>query len=300
MRVTKSPWQYTLFDESGKEEEIPVKSIFFRGRRWTAQSRKKSRSIGVRLPAAKFETRIPASENAIDIFRGHWASDLRPICRGAIAGDAGHFDSDPKPNWAAQTLGRHDRLDGLNVLELGPLEAGNTYNLERLGASVLAIEANVEAYLKCLIVKEIAGLSRARFLLGDFNKFLAATSDRFDVVYCSGVLYHMPDPISSIEMIAKVTNKVFVWSHVYDEHHYTGATRTKEYDARFPHVELWAYDHSSSMSGAHFWGGNESVSRWMRGPQMIEMFKHFGFAEFVMFDVSASSTSAALCFTACK
>ncbi len=267
---------------------------------WPGRRNKDPRQIGLTLPAKKFERRSPAPENAIDIFRGHWASDLQPICRDAIAGDAGHFDSDPKPAWAAQTLGSNNRLDGLSVLELGPLEAGNTYNLERLGAAVLAIEANVEAYLKCLIVKEIAGLSRARFLLGDFNKFLAATSKRFDLIYCSGVLYHMPDPISLIEMMSKVTDKVFVWSHVYDEQHYTGAKRTKGYDARFPNIELWSCDNSASMSGSRFWGGNEPISRWMRAQQMVDMFKHFGFSEFVMFDVSATAASAALCFAARK
>ena len=276
-----------------------MKSIFTRATRQGRRS-KNSRSIAITLPGEKFEQRVPAPQNAIDIFRGHWASDLRPIFSDAIAGDARHFDKDPKPQWAAQALGSNSRLDGYSILELGPLEAANTYNLERLGASVLAIEANVEAYLKCLIVKEICGLSRAHFLLGDFNQFLATTSNRFDLVYCSGVLYHMSDPVSTIEMISKVTDKVFVWSHVYDEHHYTGAERVKEYDARFPHIELWSYDHAAGMSDSHFWGGNQSISRWMRAQPMIDAFKYFGFSEFVMFDVSASATSAALCFAAKK
>ncbi len=37
----------------------------------------------------------------------------------------------------------------MNILELGPLEGAHTYQLR-----ILAIEANAEAFLKCLVVKE--------------------------------------------------------------------------------------------------------------------------------------------------
>ena len=63
---------------------------------------------------------------------------------------------------------------GFACLELGPLEAGHSYILDRAGAlEVLAIEANRRAFLKCLVVKEMIGLPSVRFVLGDFNEFLA-------------------------------------------------------------------------------------------------------------------------------
>ena len=64
-------------------------------------------------------------------------------------------------------------MDGFRILELGPLEGAHTYQLEKLGAAeIVAIEANKEAFLKCLIIKELAQLERARFLLGDFVTYL--------------------------------------------------------------------------------------------------------------------------------
>ena len=52
-------------------------------------------------------------------------------------------------------------IEGFRILELGPLESGHTYQLERLGAgSILCIEASPEFYLKSLIIKEILGLKR--------------------------------------------------------------------------------------------------------------------------------------------
>ena len=54
------------------------------------------------------------------------------------------------------------------ILELGPLEGGHSYMLDRAGAAqVVAIEGNARAYLKCLIVKELLGLPRVQFLCGD-------------------------------------------------------------------------------------------------------------------------------------
>lgn len=72
-------------------------------------------------------------------------------------------------------------LDAMTILELGPLEGAHTYQLARLGAKhILAIEANSEAYLKCLVVKEILQIPRCRFLLGDCLIFLQAHHDPFD------------------------------------------------------------------------------------------------------------------------
>ena len=135
---------------------------FLRGRSTQPESETKPRR-----EAAKFELRPPSIQNAIDIFAGKWASDLGPVCDVTGTGSSDLF-RDPRPQMAADALGHERRLDGFRVLELGPLEAAHTYLLERLGASeIVAVEANTEAFLKCLIVKEALGLTNAQFLCGD-------------------------------------------------------------------------------------------------------------------------------------
>src|SRR5437764_6675578 len=134
-----------------------------------------------------FETRAPSVQNAIDIFKGTWASDFGETCPGLRAGTIPLF-TDARLQKAANLLGRNGRLDGMSVLELGPLEGAHTYQLERLGASsIISIEANAESFLKCLITKEILGLLRTQFLFGDFVEYLRTTDERFDMVLCSGV-----------------------------------------------------------------------------------------------------------------
>ena len=83
---------------------------------------------------------------------------------------------------------------------------------------MVAIEANRRAFLKCLCIKEVLGLERVDFRLGDFVAYLKnSKNDNYDVVLASGILYHMQQPIEVLDLIASLTNKIFLWTHYYDE-----------------------------------------------------------------------------------
>jgi len=219
--------------------------------------------------ADKFEQRPPDHRNAIALFAGRWASDPFNIDPAR----------DPRPARAAQHLGSgNQRLEGLSVLELGPLEAAHTCELERLGAArIVAIEANSEAYLKCLIMKEVFQLKRATFMLGDFSPYLAETSDRFDLIFCSGVLYHMEHPLRLIRDIARVGERCFVWTHYYDEahpkcsHRLASAATLDGFSAPY----FVAPYHDRALP--RFWGGNKASSSWMTRGDIVAAFRHFGF-----------------------
>jgi len=154
----------------------------------------------------------PASQNAVDLFRGEWSSAF-PEWSEVVTGGGCGFHEDERVRWGWEKLGR----EGQSVLELGPLEGGHSYLLEQLGAgSVLALEANSRAFLKCLVAKELLGHRRTRFLLGDFNVFLENPSRRFDLCLACGVLYHQKDPIWLLRRIAKVADSVYLWFNYYD------------------------------------------------------------------------------------
>ena len=95
---------------------------------------------------------------------------------------------DPRVAWAITALGG---VEGRQVLEVGPLEGGHTWMLEQAGAArVIAVEANARALLRCLIVKELVGLPRTTFLLGDALAYLDASPPPFDAALAAGVLSH--------------------------------------------------------------------------------------------------------------
>jgi hypothetical protein len=252
----------------------------------------------------KFETRAPSPQNAADIFKDAWASDLGEVAPGvAGTGPGRYFAGDPRPGWAAQALGREGRFDGMRVLELGPLEGAHTYQIEKLGArEVLAIEANVEAFLKCLIVKEITGLKLTKFMLGDFVEYLETSPSQFDVIFCSNVLYHLQDPIDVIRLIAQMTDKVFCSTHYYDEAHYPGPPRESEVDPRYPGVNLYVHHRKAEDGqGPQFWGGNKLKTVWLRRRDILNAFRDAGLSSTHIFqDDVDHPNGASIIFTASR
>lgn len=230
----------------------------------------------------KYVKSTPNPQNSLDIFEGEWASKLPGNVSTLNAGNIPLFQ-DERINWAAVQLGG---FDSKRVLELGPLEAGHTYMMEQLGAaSITAVEANSRAYLKCLIVKEILGLKRSKFLLGDAVEYLKQQSDQFDVCVASGVLYHMENPAELIHLISQIAERVFIWTHYYDQ----AVISQKSYLApRFSTGSLTNYqgfchttykqDYGEALGFAGFCGGSRPFSSWMKREDILSCLEFFGFS----------------------
>ena len=225
----------------------------------------------------KFEQRVPSHQNAADLFKGKWASKLGDVSAVAESGQISLFVSRIGLD-VAQHLGVNNRFDGMSILELGPLEGAQSYQLDQLGAHTLAIEANAEAYLKCLVVKEVLDLKNTKFLLGDFVEYLAVCKDRFDLVFACGVLYHMRDPINLIRLIAGVTDRCFVWTHYYDAAHCAMEMAPKAVDAYGLQTTYYQFTYPD-MEYDLFYGGNKPVTSWMPRAAILAAFKHFGLGD---------------------
>jgi len=232
----------------------------------------------------KYEVRSPASQNIVDMFEGEWTS-LLPRDAG-IDVDAGKMPlfEDPRVAWAQRQLGG---FDGCSVLELGPLEGGHTYMAHQGGArEIVAIEANRHAFLRCLCVKELYQLDRARFLLGDFVQYLESTTRTFDVTIASGVLYHMINPVRALELMARSANKLYLWTHYYDAAligrnaaiaSRFGKLERSEHEGRV--CETAAYEYREAMTWAGFTGGTQPSCRWMSRDTIVGSLRAAGFAE---------------------
>jgi hypothetical protein len=227
----------------------------------------------------KFERRFPSHQNAIEIFGDHWASKIEEVHPGVTSGALPMFAADQRPSIAAQHLGlMPGALNGMNILELGPLEGAHTYQLAKLGADhILAVEANSEAFLKCLVVKEILQTPRCQFLLGDCLQFLQESSERFDMIFCSGILYHMENPYEFIKAISQHTDRVFVWSHYYDPNVPTPAERQPK-KIVCDGLALTFYEQAyGDQSYGKFWGGNKPTASWLTKEDIELCFRHFGY-----------------------
>lgn len=229
----------------------------------------------------QYVTSAPTSQHALDIFKGEWSSKLPGVFAELNAGSIPLFE-DSRIEWCVNQFGG---IEGMTVLELGPLEAGHTYMIERFGAaSIVSIEANTRAFLKCLIVKEILELNRTRFLCGDFVEYLRVNQTKFDVCIACGVLYHMQNPAELIALAAKASDRLFVWTHYYDHKILSGkpglfhkfSRGTPANYAGFQHT-LYRQAYKVALKWAGFCGGSSKFSNWMSRDDILACVKYFGF-----------------------
>lgn len=162
----------------------------------------------------KYEIRKPDKQNIFDIFKDEFKTKL-PIESNLITypGDFEGF-ADERVNWTIQQL---DDINNKLVLDLGPFELGAAYMFNNAGANVISIESNSLCYLKSLCVKDCFKLNNVELLYGDFNEYLKDNTIKFDLIFASGVLYHMLNPVETIKLISNATDKVFIWTHYYTE-----------------------------------------------------------------------------------
>ncbi|MBU3890147.1 MULTISPECIES: bifunctional 2-polyprenyl-6-hydroxyphenol methylase/3-demethylubiquinol 3-O-methyltransferase UbiG [unclassified Methylosinus] len=221
---------------------------------------------------------LPTHQNAIDAIPG-WSTAF-PEAFGVTAGIVPTY-YDQRIFWAIDCFGA---LEGREVLELGPLEAGHTYMLENAGAQVDAVEANQLAFMRCLVAKEILGLRKARFWLGDFVKWLEQTDKSYDLIVASGVLYHQHDPLRLLELIAQRASAVFIWTHVVSEAMPVSDPRRSVMadvpeEHSFHGVVVRAYPRSyvKTQSNPAFCGGMRDDHRWLDKDDLIAALRALGF-----------------------
>lgn len=254
-----------------------------------------------------YATQAPSAQQTLDLFRGKWASRLPAALGDCEAGKAPLFE-DPRVDWAIENLGSLGiDMGASTVLEVGPLEGGHTYKLVRRGArSVTAVEAHPEAYLKCLVLKELLGMERVNFLYGDAVSFLRSIGHTYDVGFASGFLYHMANPVEFLELICRRTRAVFLWSVYWDplfvrEHPGrpagTAGVETSAH-AGFRHT-LHRHDYGENLDFGQFWGGPESHSNWMEKDEILGALAHFGFSRQIV-ELEANPNGSALRLVAAR
>ncbi len=220
-----------------------------------------------------YVSKAPSHQNAIDLLEG-WLSAFPPELN--LSAGAMQAYSDPRIQWAIAMSGG---VAGKHVLELGPLEGSHSYMLDRAGATVDAIEANKGAFVRCLVAKEILKFSNVSFYLGDFVKWLRTTDRNYDLIVACGVLYHMINPLELLELMARHTNSVYLWTHFLDD----AATEAGElqFDVEaFGSVQVRSRRRSylSAERDPAFCGGLRDGHRWLHGDDILLVLRELGFS----------------------
>lgn len=178
-----------------------------------------------------------SSANAVDLEDLCWEHFLRSEHDGEMVSNRVNI---PIVSQADTKLGG---LANSTILELGAYEGYYSACFEKFGSrEIIAIEANPRNFLKCCAVKNHLGLNRTTFLLGDCAEYLRTCQRRFDFVCATGILYHLFDPISALNHICRVTDRIIIDTTYYHPDpklqgfKFTGATKPIDFPGLETHV----------------------------------------------------------------
>src|SRR5262245_24200348 len=135
-----------------------------------------------------------------------------------------------RQRWAA--FGLPEDLSGKSLLDIGPWDGFYTFEAERRGADVTAVD-----YVDQDTFRELhrAFQSKARYLRMDVYELDPARVGTFDIVLCLGALYHFKHPLLALEKVLSVTRDVcIVDSFVVD-----GVEREQGIRPEIPYMEFY-------------------------------------------------------------
>jgi hypothetical protein len=110
------------------------------------------------------------------------------------------------------------------VLEVTCYHGGNTVHLARNCRDVVVIEGRAENIRIAVKAVEEAGFHNVAFIEKPVQSPEAfAWLGRFEVVWLSGILYHVARPWELIDAVCRITDRVGVWTHLgYGTEHLKG------------------------------------------------------------------------------
>ena len=97
---------------------------------------------------------------------------------------------------------------GLKLVDLGCLSGSYTVEFARMGFDALGIEIREENIRKCLVNQQISQIPNLSFVKDTVLN--VENYGKFDVSFCSGLLYHLDKPATFIEKLSRVTKKIII------------------------------------------------------------------------------------------
>ncbi len=150
--------------------------------------------------------------------RGRWVT--RFVINGRSYGGAYDAVVDPRVDLFFEHF-----AGARTILELGSLEGGHTINLARRPGveRVVGIEGRQGNLDRANWVKELYRAENVTFAKANLEEVELSQFGHFDAAFCSGVLYHLPEPWRLIEQISRVTHNLFIWTHYVEASRATAA-----------------------------------------------------------------------------
>ena len=108
----------------------------------------------------------------------------------------------------------HYAPEAETILELGSLEGAQSFILAegRCVQRVLALEGREANLRKARFVQGLLQMRKVEFAQANLEHADLTQFGKFDAVFCSGLLYHLPEPWKLIEQLPVVAPILFIWT----------------------------------------------------------------------------------------
>lgn len=151
-------------------------------------------------------------------------------------------------------LGLPQDLYGLRALDIGCSDGYFTFEMEKRGASVLAMDFVPETYTGFATAREILG-STAAYVMDNVYNLTPERHGQFDVALFMGVLYHLRKPLAALDAIRSVMKTggtLFVGTMMIDEYFLLPdgrVTTLNEVNPLLRDVPLWQAYPGDTLNG---------------------------------------------------
>jgi len=163
-------------------------------------------------------------------------------------------------------------LSQCRVLDLACLEGHYALEFAARGSEVVGIEGRAASVAKCNFARDALGFDRAAFHQDDVRNLSVEKYGVFDIVICSGLLYHLPAPdawaliramhdlctgLVVVDTFIALSDRVRVeldgtayYGHVYGEHGTDESAEGKKFTSAFGNESRYPESRSSPKSAA--------------------------------------------------
>jgi tRNA (mo5U34)-methyltransferase len=153
-----------------------------------------------------------------------------------------------RPEYLWNKLGIPDTLIGIRALDIGACDGFFSRELDKRGADVTALDYKTKNFSGFGVMESIYG-KQIKHINANISDLPRLDFEPFDLVFCLGVLYHLPDPVRAMWDIRRVARGE-LWLETYIEHFEGDTAAARYYKA-------------STLAGdvTNFWAPNMSCVR---------------------------------------
>jgi len=103
---------------------------------------------------------------------------------------------------------------GGRILECGCFEGGHTALLAQnfAAAQIVAVEVRPENLRKAALLAEIKGCRNIAFRVDDLEEPAACLQEKYDAIFCVGLLYHLRRPDVFLKRAAQAAPYLWLWT----------------------------------------------------------------------------------------